>query len=96
MKADVSKRFFLVNGTSIKCFTYMGYFKHLLRLLHCNYVLSDIFQWNYNALKSTYNALNNINDEEIASICEDAVALFDDNINDVLDILSELGGNDDE
>lgn len=58
--------------------------------------LSDIFQWNYNALKSTYNALNNINDEEIASICEDAVALFDDNINDVLDILSELGGNDDE
>ena len=58
--------------------------------------LSDIFQWNYNALKSTYNALNNINDEEIASICGDAVALFDDNINDVLDILSELGGNDDE
>jgi len=58
--------------------------------------LSDMFQWNYGALKSTYNALDVINDEEIANIFEDAVSLFDDNINDVLDILYELGGNNNE
>ena len=55
--------------------------------------LSDIFLWNYNALKSSYNSLNSIDDEEIINLFEDALELFDNNINDVLDILCELGGN---
>ena len=55
--------------------------------------LSDMFQWNYGALKSSFNALNTIQDEEIANLFEDAVELFDNNINDILDILCELGGN---
>lgn len=55
--------------------------------------LSDIFLWNYNALKSSYNSLNSIDDEEIINLFENALELFDNNINDVLDILCELGGN---
>ena len=30
--------------------------------------LSDIFLWNYNALKSSYNSLNSIDDEEIINL----------------------------
>lgn len=54
--------------------------------------LSDMFQWNYGALKSSYSALNTVKDEELLELFEEGVALFDDNINDVLDILSDLGG----
>lgn len=52
--------------------------------------LSDMFNWNYGAYKSTYNSLNSINDEEIKSMVERVVTLFHSNMIDVLDI---LGGN---
>lgn len=58
--------------------------------------LSDMFQWNYGALKSTLNALNEIESEEFVNIFEDSAALFDDNINDILDILSDIGGDNNE
>lgn len=49
--------------------------------------LSDMFNWNYGAYKSTYNSLENINDEEIKSMVERAVTLFHTNMINVLNIL---------
>ena len=54
--------------------------------------LSDMFQWNYIALKKSDNDCDNIDDEEIVSVFEKAVALFDDNLNSVLNILESRGG----
>ena len=49
--------------------------------------LSDMFNWNYGALKNTNSSINNVQNEEIKSLLEEAFNLFDSNINDVLEIL---------
>ncbi len=49
--------------------------------------LSDMFQWNYGALKSTYNAMQVVNDEELSNLFKEANVVFEDNIKQVLDIL---------
>lgn len=53
--------------------------------------LSDMFEWNYVALKKTDNDCDMIDDEEIVSVFEKAVSLFDDNLNSVLNILESRG-----
>ncbi len=53
--------------------------------------LSDMFQWNYIALKKTYNDAQMVSDENIAATFEEANTLFNDNINSVLDILTNGG-----
>lgn len=53
--------------------------------------LSDMFQWNYVALKKTDNDCDMIDDEEIIAVFEKAVGLFDDNLNSVLNILESRG-----
>ncbi len=58
--------------------------------------LSDMFQWNYGALKNTHVALNQVSDQEISDLLDKAVTLFDDNLNVVLDILENPGGDSDE
>ncbi len=54
--------------------------------------LSDMFEWNYGALKKADNDCDMIDDEEIVSVFEKAVSLFDDNLNSVLNILESRGG----
>lgn len=54
--------------------------------------LSDMFEWNYGALKCTSDAINNVVDEEIKNMLNNANGLFRNNIDSVLQILSE-GGN---
>lgn len=54
--------------------------------------LSDMFQWNYGALKSANSAIENVEDEEMLEVFGRAINLFDDNINIVLDTIRELGG----
>lgn len=49
--------------------------------------LCDMFQWNYGTLKSSNDFISNINDKEIIDIIERAGELFDNNLNEVLDIL---------
>ena len=49
--------------------------------------LSDMFNWNYGAYKSTYNSLEKITDEEIKNMIERAVTLFHINMNNILNIL---------
>lgn len=54
--------------------------------------LSDMFQWNYGAYKKAKNSASQVNDEEIASVLEKGATLFDQNIQEVLEILSTIGG----
>ena len=55
--------------------------------------LNDMFNWNYEALKKTNEAILNIEDEEIKAILEKSYNLFKSNLNLVLSILSEGGTN---
>lgn len=54
--------------------------------------LSDMFNWNYEALKKTNVALTNTQDEEIISTLEMCYDLFKNNLNVILSIL-QTGGN---
>ena len=53
--------------------------------------LSDMFNWNYGALKTTNSSIESVSNEEIKSILEEGFNMFDSNINEVLEILK--GGN---
>ena len=50
--------------------------------------LSDMFNWNYGAYKSTINAVDEIMDEEIKSMLTKASDVFYRNMNNVIDILN--------
>lgn len=51
--------------------------------------LSDMFNWNYNAYKHTFNEIDCVNDEEIKSILTRSSDMFYDNMNNVLNILND-------
>lgn len=55
--------------------------------------LSDMFEWNYVALKKTNEGINNVIDEEIINLLERGKTLFDSNLNTVLEVLNEIGGD---
>jgi hypothetical protein len=55
--------------------------------------LSDMFNWNYGALKSNLNALNQVEDNEIKEIIERSTNIFKDNIMNILTILASGGAN---
>lgn len=55
--------------------------------------LSDMFEWNYGAVKATNNAISSVNDQEIVSLLQKGVQLFDSNLNTVLDVLVGGGSN---
>ena len=55
--------------------------------------LSDMFNWNYGALKSNLNALNEVKDNEIKEIIERSTSIFKDTIMNILTILASGGPN---
>ena len=55
--------------------------------------LSDMFNWNYAALKSNLNALNETVDNDIKEIIEKSTNIFKDSIIDILSILASGGAN---
>ncbi|MBQ7105682.1 MAG: hypothetical protein IJN90_07490 [Bacilli bacterium] len=55
--------------------------------------LSDMFEWNYAALKKTNNAIDMVEDEEIISYLVRGVELFDNNLNSILTILESRGNS---
>ena len=57
--------------------------------------LSDMFNWNYEALKKMNVAVNQTTDERIRTTLEKAYNLFKNNLNITLSILNE-GGNSNE
>lgn len=50
--------------------------------------LSDMFNWNYGVYKNTFNAIDQINDEEIRSMLSNATEVFYRNMNIILNILN--------
>lgn len=55
--------------------------------------LSDMFNWNYEAYKITYNHLNEVNDGDIKEILNNASQIFKDNLEKILNILNTGGQN---
>ena len=55
--------------------------------------LSDMFNWNYEAIKKTNEALINIEDEQLKSVLEKGYNLFNNNLNVILSILNQGGSN---
>ena len=55
--------------------------------------LSDMFNWNYGAYKSSCNAINSVNDVEIKDMLSKASNVFQGNISKILNILNEGGNN---
>ncbi len=55
--------------------------------------LSDMFNWNYNAFKCTYDSIKNVEDDDIKNIMLEVNDIFVDSINQILEILG--GQNED-
>lgn len=55
--------------------------------------LSDMFEWNYAALKKVKNSLNDVNSDELKNLLSESSELFQNNINKILNTLSEGGSN---
>jgi len=55
--------------------------------------LSDMFNWNYEALKKTNMGINNVEDEEIVITLKECYNLFNNNLNVILSILNRGGSN---
>ena len=53
--------------------------------------LSDMFLWNYEALKKSVEASNNVEDEDIRTVIDKASDLFDNNLNIILKTLEVQG-----
>ena len=51
--------------------------------------LSDMFQWNYGALKSTNSMINEVENNEIKTLLNEGFDLFNNNLTQVLKILKE-------
>lgn len=55
--------------------------------------LSDMFNWNYEALKKMNVAITLVEDEQIKSVIEKGYNMFKNNLNVILSILNEGGNN---
>lgn len=55
--------------------------------------LSDMFNWNYSALKKMNIAVNQVKNEEIKEILTKGYNLFKNNLNLILSLLNEGGAN---
>ena len=55
--------------------------------------LSDMFNWNYEAIKKTNVAVNHVEDEQIKEIIQRGYNLFKNNLNVILSIINEGGSN---
>jgi len=55
--------------------------------------LSDMFNWNYGAYKTNFNAKDSVTDLEIKSILERAAIIFHGNMTNILNIINNGGNN---
>lgn len=55
--------------------------------------LSDMFNWNYGAYKSSYNGSNSVEDEELKKMLEKASNTFHTTMTTILNILNNGGQN---
>lgn len=55
--------------------------------------LSDMFQWNYGALKQVNAAIDSTTDQGIKDIMQKSYNIFESNLTSVLNILNQGGSN---
>lgn len=55
--------------------------------------LSDMFNWNYGSYKTTLNAQNSVNNEELKSVLSKATNIFHSSMTKILNILNNGGSN---
>ena len=55
--------------------------------------LSDMFNWNYGAYKTTLNASDSVQDEELKSVLTRATNTFHGSMTKILNILNNGGNN---
>lgn len=55
--------------------------------------ISDMFQWNSIAYKKVCNDMEYVNDQNINDILSEAATLFDNNLNLILEIVNNPGGD---
>ena len=55
--------------------------------------LSDMFEWNYIAMKKTNDMVGKVQDEDIKKILEKGCNLFDQNMKEVINVLNNGGNN---
>lgn len=55
--------------------------------------LSDMFNWNYGAFKSNYNAISEVKDEDVKNMIQNSTNIFKDSIINILSILASGGAN---
>lgn len=55
--------------------------------------LSDMFNWNYGAYKSSLNASNSVNDQELSNVLLKASNIFHSNLSKILNIINSGGNN---
>lgn len=55
--------------------------------------LSDMFNWNYGAYKTTLNATNSVEDEDLKNTLSKATNIFHSSMTKILNILNNGGSN---
>ena len=55
--------------------------------------LSDMFNWNYGAYKTNFNASTSVQDEEISMMISNASNIFYANMTKILNIINNGGNN---
>lgn len=55
--------------------------------------LSDMFNWNYGAYKTSLNAANSVSDEELSMMLQKASNVFHSNMTKILNIINNGGSN---
>ena len=55
--------------------------------------LSDMFNWNYGAYKTSLNASNSVSDEELSKMLQKASNIFHTNMTKILNIINNGGNN---
>lgn len=55
--------------------------------------LSDMFNWNYGAYKTSLNASSSVQDEELKSVLDKATNTFHGTMTTILNILNNGGNN---
>lgn len=58
--------------------------------------LSDMFQWNYIAYKKTCTDIENVTDDKIVELFNEAIDIFENGLNTVLSVVANPGGEIDE
>ena len=58
--------------------------------------LSDMFQWNYVAFKKGCNDMEYLHTQEILDFFGKVTDFFEENLNNILDVLNNPGGEEDE